>query len=134
MIIFLLYLQRTDPLLQWTCSFLHKRTWGGKWRWSFHPILPAKNLSRLMPSYVLFSQWCINFWKFWRLLCHDIPLCVDEWKNFQERVGWEEELKESEDLTEELRLWASYRGQTLARTGTMQPWLTFICNSNTWFF
>nr|CAB3502151.1 unnamed protein product [Digitaria exilis] len=40
----------------------------------------------------------------------------DEWKNFQERVGWEEELKESEDLMEELRLWASYRGQTLART------------------
>ncbi|XP_062216922.1 callose synthase 3-like isoform X3 [Phragmites australis] len=40
----------------------------------------------------------------------------DEWKNFQERVGWEEELKESEDLTEELRLWASYRGQTLSRT------------------
>ncbi|CAL5059049.1 unnamed protein product [Urochloa decumbens] len=40
----------------------------------------------------------------------------DEWKNFQERVGWEEELKENEDLKEELRLWASYRSQTLART------------------
>lgn len=40
----------------------------------------------------------------------------DEWKNFQERVGWEEELKENEELMEELRLWASYRGQTLART------------------
>ncbi|CAN6285848.1 unnamed protein product [Urochloa humidicola] len=40
----------------------------------------------------------------------------DEWENFQERVGWEEELKENEDLKEELRLWASYRGQTLART------------------
>ncbi|RCV46752.1 hypothetical protein SEVIR_9G560600v4 [Setaria viridis] len=40
----------------------------------------------------------------------------DEWKNFQERVGWEEEFKETEELKEELRLWASYRGQTLART------------------
>jgi len=43
----------------------------------------------------------------------------DEWKNFKERVGLEEELKESEEseeLKEELRLWASYRGQTLART------------------
>ncbi|OEL22051.1 Callose synthase 4 [Dichanthelium oligosanthes] len=41
----------------------------------------------------------------------------DEWKNFQERVGWEEEeLEESAELKEELRLWASYRGQTLART------------------
>ena len=46
-----------------------------------------------------------------------MPMSVDEWKNFQERVGWEEELKESEELMEELRLWASYRGQTLARTG-----------------
>uniref|UniRef100_A0A0E0K890 1,3-beta-glucan synthase n=1 Tax=Oryza punctata TaxID=4537 RepID=A0A0E0K890_ORYPU len=40
----------------------------------------------------------------------------DEWKNFQQRVDWDEELKENEDKSEELRLWASYRGQTLART------------------
>uniref|UniRef100_J3LJJ4 1,3-beta-glucan synthase n=1 Tax=Oryza brachyantha TaxID=4533 RepID=J3LJJ4_ORYBR len=41
----------------------------------------------------------------------------DEWKNFQQRVGWDEQLKENEDMKEEeLRLWASYRGQTLART------------------
>lgn len=29
----------------------------------------------------------------------------------------EEEIKESVELEEELRLWASYRGQTLTRTG-----------------
>uniref|UniRef100_A0ACD5WG59 Uncharacterized protein n=2 Tax=Avena sativa TaxID=4498 RepID=A0ACD5WG59_AVESA len=40
----------------------------------------------------------------------------DEWKNFQERVCWDEESKENEELKEELRLWASYRGQTLTRT------------------
>ncbi|KAL8129308.1 hypothetical protein V2J09_018463 [Rumex salicifolius] len=42
----------------------------------------------------------------------------DEWKNFMERVKCttEEDVKESEDLQEELRLWASYRGQTLTRT------------------
>uniref|UniRef100_A0A0D9VP13 1,3-beta-glucan synthase n=1 Tax=Leersia perrieri TaxID=77586 RepID=A0A0D9VP13_9ORYZ len=40
----------------------------------------------------------------------------DEWKNFQERIGWDEELKENEGMKEDLRLWASYRGQTLART------------------
>ncbi|KAF3453648.1 hypothetical protein FNV43_RR04089 [Rhamnella rubrinervis] len=42
----------------------------------------------------------------------------DEWKNFLERVKCysEEELKESDDLEGELRLWASYRGQTLSRT------------------
>ncbi|KAL1323213.1 callose synthase 3 [Arachis ipaensis] len=43
----------------------------------------------------------------------------DEWTNFLERVNTsEEDLKgnESEELEEELRRWASYRGQTLTRT------------------
>lgn len=37
----------------------------------------------------------------------------------------EEELKNSDELEEELRLWASYRGQTLTRTG-MRFWLMFF--------
>lgn len=50
---------------------------------------------------------------------------TDEWKNFQERI--EEELKDNEELKEEaLRQWASYRGQTLTRTGTIN-WLAFVC-------
>ncbi|XP_010659551.1 callose synthase 1 isoform X2 [Vitis vinifera] len=42
----------------------------------------------------------------------------DEWKNFLERVdrNSEEDLRGHEDLEEKLRLWASYRGQTLTRT------------------
>ncbi|XP_007014816.2 PREDICTED: callose synthase 3 isoform X1 [Theobroma cacao] len=42
----------------------------------------------------------------------------DEWNNFLERVkcSSEEELRESPELEEHLRLWASYRGQTLTRT------------------
>ncbi|KAJ8748765.1 hypothetical protein K2173_011320 [Erythroxylum novogranatense] len=42
----------------------------------------------------------------------------DEWINFLERVGCtnEEELRATDYLEEELRLWASYRGQTLTRT------------------
>uniref|UniRef100_A0ACD5VE27 Uncharacterized protein n=1 Tax=Avena sativa TaxID=4498 RepID=A0ACD5VE27_AVESA len=41
----------------------------------------------------------------------------DEWKNFLERVECkEEELRETEQSEDELRLWASYRGQTLTRT------------------
>ncbi|PUZ78420.1 hypothetical protein GQ55_1G451200 [Panicum hallii var. hallii] len=42
----------------------------------------------------------------------------DEWKNFLERVDCknEDELRETEQSEEELRLWASYRGQTLTRT------------------
>ena len=46
--------------------------------------------------------------------------CTDEWNNFLERVkSTEEDIKGSEfdELVEELRLWASYRGQTLTRTG-----------------
>uniref|UniRef100_A0A0E0K7D1 1,3-beta-glucan synthase n=1 Tax=Oryza punctata TaxID=4537 RepID=A0A0E0K7D1_ORYPU len=42
----------------------------------------------------------------------------DEWKHFLQRVDCktEEELRETEQLEDELRLWASYRGQTLTRT------------------
>mmetsp|Transcript_38681 Transcript_38681/g.106821 ORF Transcript_38681/g.106821 Transcript_38681/m.106821 type:complete len:862 (-) Transcript_38681:159-2744(-) len=46
----------------------------------------------------------------------------DEWRNFLERVGVgtkrvdEEKLFQSRELALELRLWASFRGQTLART------------------
>ncbi|XP_072986572.1 callose synthase 3-like [Typha latifolia] len=42
----------------------------------------------------------------------------DEWTNFLERVECksEEELRGNDGLEEELRLWASYRGQTLTRT------------------
>lgn len=40
----------------------------------------------------------------------------------------EEQLKESDELEEELRLWASYRGQTLTRTGTLSLSLMFdVC-------
>lgn len=46
----------------------------------------------------------------------------DEWKNFLSRIGRDEnaadsELFDSQNDILELRLWASYRGQTLARTG-----------------
>lgn len=44
---------------------------------------------------------------------------TDEWTNFLERVERksEEELKESIEMEDQLRLWASYRGQTLTKTG-----------------
>ncbi|KAI5600221.1 hypothetical protein BDE02_01G011500 [Populus trichocarpa] len=45
----------------------------------------------------------------------------DEWKNFLDRIGCDENAPDSElinnpDDNLELRIWASYRGQTLART------------------
>lgn len=47
---------------------------------------------------------------------------ADEWDNFLERIGravstGDAELQESSSDSLELRFWASYRGQTLARTG-----------------
>lgn len=53
--------------------------------------------------------------------------CTDEWNNFIHRMNTsEEEIKvsESDELIEELRLWASYRGQTLTRTGSLSPSLS----------
>lgn len=53
-----------------------------------------------------------------------IILISDEWKNFLARIGRDENTHESElsdspnDILE-LRFWASYRGQTLARTGNV---------------
>lgn len=46
----------------------------------------------------------------------------DEWDNFLERIGRgdatrDAELQENSSDSLELRFWASYRGQTLARTG-----------------
>ncbi|XP_016169715.2 callose synthase 3 [Arachis ipaensis] len=40
----------------------------------------------------------------------------DEWKNFLERVECKSEEQVRGELEEELRLWASYRGQTLTKT------------------
>lgn len=47
------------------------------------------------------------------------PILLDEWKNFLERIGCEnlESLQDGQKK-EELRQWASFRGQTLSRTGT----------------
>lgn len=42
---------------------------------------------------------------------------LDEWKNFLERMGCENWEDNVIDETEELRNWASFRGQTLSRTG-----------------
>lgn len=50
-------------------------------------------------------------------------MCVsslDEWKNFLERIGVDLDDEEAvKGCMDDIRLWASYRGQTLARTGNM---------------
>lgn len=54
-----------------------------------------------------------------------MKLDIDEWENFLERVGCgsEEDLMGDAKLEEKLRLWASYRGQTLTKTGNKK----FLC-------
>lgn len=48
-------------------------------------------------------------------------LLLDEWENFLERIDRggsdDAEIQENSSDALELRFWASYRGQTLARTG-----------------
>lgn len=54
---------------------------------------------------------------------------LDEWENFLERIGQGDigyaEIQESSTNALELRFWASYRGQTLARTGLIA---LFVCS------
>ena len=71
---------------------------------------------------------CITSWTW------PSSLSLDEWNNFLERVKCysEEEIKESVDLEEELRLWASYRGQTLTRTGILFWQFAFQWNKIRW--
>lgn len=53
----------------------------------------------------------------------------DEWNNFRERMKWdnEEDVRGlDEALEENLRLWASYRGQTLTKTGMKCVYYIFV--------
>ncbi|KAL6964802.1 Callose synthase 2 [Sarracenia purpurea var. burkii] len=53
----------------------------------------------------------------WNNFLERIGYSEDELNSFLERIGYsEEELKGNPQLEEELRLWASYRGQTLTKT------------------
>lgn len=70
----------------------------------------------LMP-YLCCSSFLSLFFVGWLTL-----FISDEWDNFLERIGRGEstgdaDLQESSSDALELRFWASYRGQTLARTG-----------------
>ncbi|KAM7497427.1 hypothetical protein LguiA_021841 [Lonicera macranthoides] len=54
----------------------------------------------------------------WNNFLERVKCTNEEWNNFLERVKYnnEEELKRWDEIEEELRLWASYRGQTLTKT------------------
>lgn len=69
-------------------------------------------------------KWCTVFLSYYFLYNFVIYSCFwsqfnsDEWKNFLQRFDCKSDEKLRGELEEELRLWASYRGQTLTKTGT----------------
>ena len=115
-----------------------------KSRWVVHPFLHAKDISRYIAKlsfdcYRNCLHWFIwkhtgipyvtkiyqnetSIFRYWGIL-----MILDEWKNFSERIG-------PKITNDEIRYWASYRGQTLSRTGNsvyhshllyydLRPWL-----------
>lgn len=72
-----------------------------------------------MFHYFVFSAFiaisCIDFIL---LLRFHVLIVLDQWKNFKERLG-------SKVTNEEIRYWASFRGQTLSRTGNMEYYSHF---------
>lgn len=72
-------------------------------------------LQKIFPGLPL-SCWYLNL--FPSFFLSDRCWHTDEWNNFLERMncGSEDDFKDSDKL-DELRLWASFRGQTLTKTG-----------------
>lgn len=70
--------------------------------WSFHYCATAALIS--------FCCWDLYFPS---INNGHVLIILDEWKNFLERLG-------TKVTHEEIRYWASFRGQTLSRTGNLQ--------------
>ncbi|XP_057970390.1 callose synthase 10 [Malania oleifera] len=98
----------------------------------FMDMPPAKSVSEMMPFCVFtpyYSETVLYSSSELRVENEDgistlfylQKIFPDEWENFLERIGrgettGDEEIQESSSDSLELRFWASYRGQTLART------------------
>ncbi|XP_021771976.1 callose synthase 9-like [Chenopodium quinoa] len=95
--------------------------------------IPAAKVVREMMSFSVFTPYysetvLYSLNELWKknedgisLLFYLQKIYPDEWKNFLARIGRDENAQEidlfdSPNDVEELRFWASYRGQTLART------------------
>lgn len=63
----------------------------------------------------------------WLQLCIVHFVVLDEWENFLERIKSTADAVEDVDSLE-LRFWASYRGQTLARTGSSVSKMDINCD------
>jgi hypothetical protein len=111
------FVQHNNSILHGRSEVFGRRT-SFKSRWSIHPFLHAKDISRSImlqlfwfneiPQKKIGTDW-VSMWY------HDFHIfsILDEWKNFLERLG-------SKLTNEEIRYWASFRGQTLSRTGNSE--------------
>lgn len=82
-----------------------------------YPGLPSIKLLLHLSSPIYLDSTC----RTWPLLC------LDEWKNFLERMECEDlDGLRSTGKEEELRNWASFRGQTLSRTGEWKHFNNFF--------
>lgn len=85
---------------------------------SLHHILHAKDVSRSLQIRFSFFKFLCYVFLMMKLYTNLLPCFSDECKNFLERLGYEDMEKLKDDgKEEELRNWASFRGQTLNRTG-----------------
>ena len=80
---------------------------------------------------------------YWNLCVYIYTIWTDEWNNFLQRIGLgtsedpENQIFSNTDLMDKLREWASFRGQTLSRTGALHNFncdldtfgLVFICHA-----
>lgn len=125
-----------DSILQWGNCILQKWSWSGEWRRCINYILPTKDLSRFQLFLMLLTiDTLILRIKLLNLYVYFfIILVIDEWNNFMERINSkrESEVWGNEENVLQLRHWASLRGQTLCRTGSLVilPYLVSI----TWLF
>lgn len=125
------WMQCTHTILSRGSSVFQETTQWGKRRWYFGLVLSSENLSRWRH---LFTSIYVSFCSRrkihrtygrlglkWFLLTVGSRLCLsaDEFDNFLERINVtsEHEIWDNEEYENELRHWASYRGQTLSRTG-----------------
>ena len=68
---------------------------------------------------LLLFLYCSCFYQFHFVTKTHVLIILDEWTNFLERLG-------SKVTHEDIRYWASFRGQTLSRTGNLEYGSHFV--------
>lgn len=118
--------------VKYSSTELHSNKEGVSILFYMQKIFPGRHIEVFLSISLSLSLSLWPFLKFWKcemmLLVLDpflfslsifyLLLSSDEWENFLERVGSENlDVPNDEVNEDDLRNWASFRGQTLSRTG-----------------